>query len=86
MADLQPDKRTMDKWPTGLVRHLRLNADVPPDQAIATREGDLERDGFTDIHYTLNVHPSQAGNVETIRAHVEANPNIGGVFSPERDH
>lgn len=73
-------------WPDGLVRHLRLDPECPLDQAAAIREGDHSlRTGPVDIHYTLVVHPKHEHAVEALRARFEADPNIGGPFSPPRD-
>ena len=44
-----------------------------------------EKDGWTDIHYTLVVHPNWADRVEEYWAMLERNPQLGGLFSPPRD-
>lgn len=75
-------------WPKGLVRHLRVDDWTPSDSVFAIREdhnGGLDAGGTTDIHYTLVVHPRHAYRVEEYRHLLERNPEIGGLFSPERD-
>lgn len=84
----QPAKSERDRWSKGLVRHLRFDPSLGPHEGRAVRDehdGGLKAGGSQDIYYTLVVHPDREHEVEELRRRVEGDPNIGGLFSPERD-
>ena len=75
-------------WNRGLIRHLRIDDECPPDTGYAIRverDGGVEAGGSIDIVYTLVLHPCNERHQEKLRAQIEAHPGIGGPFSPERD-
>jgi hypothetical protein len=76
-----------NRWPNGLVRHLRLDATLKPEHmwAIRVQTGPV-RDGIHhEIYYTLVMHPDHEHEADDMRYRVERNPDVGGLFGPDRD-
>lgn len=81
------DTDQRDRWSRGLVRHLRLDATLKPSEAwaIRTQTAPLRDGGQQDIYYTLVLHPTRLDEADDIRKVAENTPDIGGLFSPERE-